>query len=141
MAANRSQTLLEATKSVWARGGVAGLYQGLIPWVSACLVHSIRADLMNRHGLKLPPKVVCFYSRLLKSRLPVLAWVLAPLPLVSWVVWAAVSLRLMQLWVSHGNSTLFVHDAFFFLWRLVHNTVLPQINHLSGLTCTRLLRM
>ncbi|KAI6047764.1 mitochondrial carrier domain-containing protein [Pisolithus marmoratus] len=32
MAANRNQTMLEATKSVWARGGVAGFFQGLIPW-------------------------------------------------------------------------------------------------------------
>ncbi|KAI6108470.1 mitochondrial carrier [Pisolithus croceorrhizus] len=32
MAANRNQTMLEATKSVWARGGVVGFYQGLIPW-------------------------------------------------------------------------------------------------------------
>jgi len=32
MAANRSQTMLQATKTVWSRGGVAGFYQGLIPW-------------------------------------------------------------------------------------------------------------
>lgn len=32
MAANRSQTMLQATKAVWARGGVVGFYQGLIPW-------------------------------------------------------------------------------------------------------------
>ncbi|KAG9314251.1 mitochondrial carrier [Chiua virens] len=32
MAANRSQTMIQATKAVWARGGVAGFYQGLIPW-------------------------------------------------------------------------------------------------------------
>ncbi|KIJ21876.1 hypothetical protein PAXINDRAFT_165237 [Paxillus involutus ATCC 200175] len=32
MAANRSQTMLQAFQSVWARGRVAGLYQGLIPW-------------------------------------------------------------------------------------------------------------
>ncbi|KAH0838199.1 mitochondrial carrier [Lanmaoa asiatica] len=32
MAANRSQTMLQATKSVWARGGVTGFFQGLIPW-------------------------------------------------------------------------------------------------------------
>lgn len=32
MAANRSQTMAQAIKSVWARGGVAGYYQGLIPW-------------------------------------------------------------------------------------------------------------
>ncbi|KAI9461790.1 mitochondrial carrier [Boletus coccyginus] len=32
MAANRSQTMLEATRSVWARGGGAGFFQGLIPW-------------------------------------------------------------------------------------------------------------
>jgi len=32
MAANRSQTMIQAIQSVWARGGVAGFYQGLIPW-------------------------------------------------------------------------------------------------------------
>lgn len=32
MAANRSQTMFQAVQSVWARGGVAGFYQGLIPW-------------------------------------------------------------------------------------------------------------
>jgi len=32
MAANRSQTMFQAIESVWARGGVAGFYQGLIPW-------------------------------------------------------------------------------------------------------------
>ncbi|KAN0100507.1 Mitochondrial carrier domain containing protein [Tylopilus felleus] len=32
MAANRSQTMLQATNAVWARGGVAGFFQGLIPW-------------------------------------------------------------------------------------------------------------
>jgi len=32
MAANRSQTMLQATKAVWARGGVNGFFQGLIPW-------------------------------------------------------------------------------------------------------------
>jgi len=32
MAANRSQTMMQAIQSVWARGGVAGFYQGLIPW-------------------------------------------------------------------------------------------------------------
>ncbi|KAJ6574975.1 mitochondrial carrier domain-containing protein [Mycena capillaripes] len=32
MAANRSQPMLQAWKTVWSRGGVAGFYQGLIPW-------------------------------------------------------------------------------------------------------------
>ncbi|KAI0094772.1 putative YHM2-protein of the mitochondrial carrier family [Irpex rosettiformis] len=32
MAANRSQTMLQAVKTVWSRGGVTGFYQGLIPW-------------------------------------------------------------------------------------------------------------
>jgi hypothetical protein len=27
--------MFQACKSVWSRGGVAGLYQGLIPWVCA----------------------------------------------------------------------------------------------------------
>jgi hypothetical protein len=34
MAANRKQTMGEALKTVWSRGGVSGFYQGLIPWVS-----------------------------------------------------------------------------------------------------------
>lgn len=32
MAANRSQTMIQALRSVWSRGGVTGFYQGLIPW-------------------------------------------------------------------------------------------------------------
>ncbi|KAI0348509.1 mitochondrial carrier [Trametopsis cervina] len=32
MAANRSQTMMQAVQTVWSRGGVAGFYQGLIPW-------------------------------------------------------------------------------------------------------------
>ncbi|KAH9898000.1 mitochondrial carrier [Cubamyces lactineus] len=32
MAANRSQTMFQAIQTVWSRGGVAGFYQGLIPW-------------------------------------------------------------------------------------------------------------
>jgi hypothetical protein len=32
MAANRSQSMWQACRSVWARGGVSGFYQGLIPW-------------------------------------------------------------------------------------------------------------
>ncbi|KXN83898.1 Mitochondrial DNA replication protein YHM2 [Leucoagaricus sp. SymC.cos] len=32
MAANRSQTMVQAVKTVWSRGGVAGFFQGLIPW-------------------------------------------------------------------------------------------------------------
>ncbi|KAI0080070.1 mitochondrial carrier [Panus rudis PR-1116 ss-1] len=32
MAANRSQSMLQAMQTVWSRGGVAGFYQGLIPW-------------------------------------------------------------------------------------------------------------
>lgn len=32
MAANRQQTMAQALRTVWSRGGVAGFYQGLIPW-------------------------------------------------------------------------------------------------------------
>jgi len=32
MAANRSQSMFQALRTVWSRGGVAGFYQGLIPW-------------------------------------------------------------------------------------------------------------
>lgn len=32
MAANRNQTMVQATQAVWARGGVTGFFQGLIPW-------------------------------------------------------------------------------------------------------------
>ncbi|KAL4402182.1 Mitochondrial DNA replication protein Yhm2 [Malassezia pachydermatis] len=32
MASNRTQTMGQALKTVWSRGGVLGFYQGLIPW-------------------------------------------------------------------------------------------------------------
>jgi len=32
MAANRSQSMWQACRTVWSRGGIAGFYQGLIPW-------------------------------------------------------------------------------------------------------------
>ncbi|KAF5384927.1 hypothetical protein D9615_001404 [Tricholomella constricta] len=32
MAANRSQTMWQACRTVWSRGGIVGCYQGLIPW-------------------------------------------------------------------------------------------------------------
>jgi hypothetical protein len=32
MAANRNQTMWQACKTVWSRGGFVGYYQGLIPW-------------------------------------------------------------------------------------------------------------
>lgn len=32
MASNRKQTMAQALKTVWSRGGVFGFYQGLIPW-------------------------------------------------------------------------------------------------------------
>ena len=32
MAANRQQTMGQALRTVWSRGGVSGFYQGLIPW-------------------------------------------------------------------------------------------------------------
>ncbi|KZT61417.1 putative YHM2-protein of the mitochondrial carrier family [Calocera cornea HHB12733] len=32
MAANRSQSMLQAVSTVWSRGGPLGFYQGLIPW-------------------------------------------------------------------------------------------------------------
>lgn len=32
MASNRSQTMAQAASTVWSRGGIAGCYQGLIPW-------------------------------------------------------------------------------------------------------------
>lgn len=32
MAANRSQSMGQALATVWSRGGIKGLYQGLIPW-------------------------------------------------------------------------------------------------------------
>ena len=44
MAANRSQTMFQAMQTVWSRGGVAGFYQGLIPWVRIllfCLVSQL----------------------------------------------------------------------------------------------------
>jgi hypothetical protein len=34
VAANRSDNLRDAVRKTWARGGVFGFYQGLIPWVN-----------------------------------------------------------------------------------------------------------
>ena len=32
MAANRSEKMVQALRTIYSRGGVAGFYQGLIPW-------------------------------------------------------------------------------------------------------------
>ncbi|GJJ13921.1 hypothetical protein Clacol_008178 [Clathrus columnatus] len=32
MAANRSESMLQAFRTIWSRGGLTGFYQGLIPW-------------------------------------------------------------------------------------------------------------
>ena len=53
MAANRQQTMLEAMKTVWSRGGVSGFYQGLIPWVRFLSVRStlLAVSQSDREGL------------------------------------------------------------------------------------------
>jgi hypothetical protein len=100
MAANRSQTMGQAFRNVWARGGVSGFYQGLIPWVSCQFRFMIiQADI--RHGLKLLPRELFLFSlrpklKSTRSR----ALVSVPLPLVCWEVLVEVSLRLMLPWVS-----------------------------------------
>lgn len=43
MAANRSQTMGQAFRTVWSRGGVFGLYQGLIPWVRPVITFPIQS--------------------------------------------------------------------------------------------------
>lgn len=55
MASNRSQTMFQALKTVWSRGGVFGFYQGLIPWVR------LVAD--GRRGSRRRRKAVCCCSR------------------------------------------------------------------------------
>lgn len=44
MAANRSQTMWQACKTVWSRGGAAGYYQGLIPWVRVQHSEALQVD-------------------------------------------------------------------------------------------------
>lgn len=52
MACNRQQTMGQALRIVWSRGGALGFYQGLIPWVScisyilldSSLMRSMRVD-------------------------------------------------------------------------------------------------
>lgn len=100
MAANRSQTMGQAFRNVWARGGVSGFYQGLIPWVSFYPLDQ-GYKLIIRHGLKLPPRELS--SSLLRPKLkstPSRALVSAPLPLECWVVLVVVSHKLTLLWVS-----------------------------------------
>jgi hypothetical protein len=100
MAANRSQTMGQAFRNVWARGGVSGFYQGLIPWVSSPKPN-IMCELTSRHGLKLQPRELSLSSlrpklKSTQSR----ALVSVPLPLVCWEVLVEVSLRHTPLWVS-----------------------------------------
>jgi hypothetical protein len=165
MAANRSQTMMQALNTVWSRGGVNGFYQGLIPWV--CYVHSppsrlpaflrpavciptlgntrnryllvqrrksaiasnttrIHADIAFycsrptthlRHGSKLLPRVVYFFSRLRKLKPLPWVWALAKLPLDYWVVWEVVLYRHMRLWVSAVKpSRLILKDKRIFNW-------------------------
>lgn len=49
LAANRHDTLRTSMKKIWARGGVAGFYQGLIPWVSD-FTHGRRVYIHRRQG-------------------------------------------------------------------------------------------
>lgn len=45
MASNRQQTMGQALRTVWSRGGVLGFYQGLIPWVrGACADEAAAMD-------------------------------------------------------------------------------------------------
>jgi len=44
MAANRSQSMPVAIKTIMSRGGYAGFYQGLIPWVRDSPGFMVRAD-------------------------------------------------------------------------------------------------
>jgi hypothetical protein len=73
MAANRSQTMYQALTSIWARGGVAGFYQGLIPWVSLVTVASANANGCCRPGLRLLPRELCSCSPLLRWKDAVLS--------------------------------------------------------------------
>jgi Mitochondrial carrier protein len=43
MAANRSESMIQAFRTIWSRGGVLGFYQGLIPWVCQFLAPHFRA--------------------------------------------------------------------------------------------------
>ena len=67
MAANRSQSMGQAFRAVWGRGGVLGFYQGLIPWVS-CRSARTTVELTVRPGLRHPQRVVCSSLPRLKSR-------------------------------------------------------------------------
>lgn len=60
MAANRSQTMGQAFRNVWSRGGVSGFYQGLIPWVRVpqWLHPDITALTPCRPGLRHPQREV-----------------------------------------------------------------------------------
>lgn len=106
MAANRTQTMVQALKSVWARGGIAGFYQGLIPWVrplrlSRCSVRA-QAQLyahFHRLGLRLRPRVLssCLPPR--KLRRGRLTWVCPRPRLVCLGAWVVASPRRMRPWV------------------------------------------
>jgi hypothetical protein len=51
MAANRSDGLVTSLRKTWARGGVLGFYQGLIPWVRSSLWVRGRAPNLGQTGM------------------------------------------------------------------------------------------
>lgn len=64
MAANRKQSMAQAFRTVWSRGGVFGFYQGLIPWVR----HSVSGfdgslPFALRSPVTFPPSEMSFSDR------------------------------------------------------------------------------
>jgi hypothetical protein len=65
MAAHRQDSLLTAIKKTWARGGISGFYQGLIPWAwieastkgAVLLFTSSKLEHLFKHNLDLSPSV------------------------------------------------------------------------------------
>lgn len=105
MAANRQQTMLQAIKTVWSRGGVAGFYQGLIPWV--CTAHislKLAPHIIARHGLRHQRRAPSSSSPLPRSRLLRQDGVSVPQLLVCSVAWEAALPKPMLLWVSGTSS-------------------------------------
>ncbi|KAK7207839.1 mitochondrial DNA replication protein [Myxozyma melibiosi] len=62
-AANRNDTILQGIRKTWSRGGIAGFYQGLIPWAwieastkgSVLLLTSTEVESLSRNSLHLSP--------------------------------------------------------------------------------------
>lgn len=124
MASNRQQTMGQALRTVWSRGGVLGFYQGLIPWVSCLIFCSVLSLIIfmyrSRLGSRLLQKALYYFLQPPKLKKWRKSLVLALALPACWEEWVAGLPKHMQRWVRIcevlGNTLIVCHPDY----RLLH---------------------